>query len=131
MFLLDLLFAIVIGLLLVLLFSAPFRGRMPLGSFWLFLLIVFLVTWAGGLWIEPFGPTLFNVAWAPFLIVGVFVTLLLLAAAVPANPPRTPGEAVEQAREAEAAGAVLAGLTAFFWIFIVVSLIAIVLAYIL
>jgi hypothetical protein len=130
MFLLDLLFAFVVGFLIVSLFSVFVRGRTPWGSFWLFLLIVFLVTWAGGVWIEPFGPTLFDVAWAPFLIVGFFVTLLVLAAAVPIRSPRTPGEAIEQAREAEVASTVLAGLTVFFWIFLVASLVAIALGYI-
>jgi hypothetical protein len=129
MFLLDFLFAFVIGLFLVLLFSALFRNRTPWGSFWLFLLIVVLITWAGGIWVDPFGPTLFEVAWLPFLLIGVFV-IILLAATVPARPPATRVEAIEQAREAEAAGSVLAGLTIFFWIVIVFSLVAILLAYI-
>ncbi len=130
LFLLDFVFAFIIALLLVLLFSTLFRDRTPWGSFWLFLLIVVLVTWAGGLWIAPFGPTLFNVTWLPFLLIGIFV-VLLLAATVPARPPTTRAETIEQAREAEAAGSVLAGVTIFFWIVLVISLIAIILAYIL
>ncbi len=130
MFFLDFLFALGISLLLVLLFSALFRDRTPWGSFWLFLLIVVLLTWAGGIWVDPFGPTLFEVAWLPFLIIGVFV-IILLAATIPARPPATRPEAIERAREAEAAGSVLAGLTIFFWILIVFSLVAILLAYIL
>ncbi len=130
MFLLDLIFAFVISLLLVLLFSAFFRTRTPWGSFWLFLLMVFLITWAGGVWIEPFGPTLYDIAWMPFLYVGVFITIIL-AATVPARPPAVKRETIEEARAEDAAGSVLAGLTLFFWLAMIVTIITIVIAYIL
>ena len=128
MFLLDLLIALVIGFLLVLLFSALFRDRTPWGSFWIFLLVVFLVTWAGGIWIAPFGPTIFTVAWLPFLIVGIFITLLL-AATVPARPSRPQKGTIEEAKRTEAAESALTGLTLFFWISLIMTLTAIILAY--
>jgi hypothetical protein len=128
LFLLDLIAALIIGFLLVALFSALFRNQVPWGSFWIFLLIVFLVTWAGGLWIGPFGPTLFDVAWLPFLLVGLFVTILLVAT-VPPRPTRTP-MTVEQARKTEAERAAMAGLTIFFWIALIFTIVAIVLGYI-
>ena len=128
MFLLDLLIALVIGFLLVLLFSALFRDRTPWGNFWIFLLVVFLVTWAGGIWIAPFGPTIFNVAWLPFLIVGIFITLLL-AATVPARPSRPQKGTIEEAKRTEAAESALTGLTLFFWIALIMTLTAIILAY--
>jgi hypothetical protein len=49
MLLMDLVAALVIGLFLALLFSAIFQERVPWGSFWIFLLFVFLGTWAGGI----------------------------------------------------------------------------------
>jgi hypothetical protein len=126
MLLLEFVFAFIIGFLLVVLFSAFFRDRLPWGSFWLFLLIVFLGTWAVGAWITPFGPTLFDVAWLPFLLIGLFITILLFAA-IPAPPePRT----IEQARETQEERSALAGLTIFFWITLVFAIVAIVLAYI-
>lgn len=130
MFLMDLLIAFVIGFFLVLFFSALFRESTPWGSFWLFLLFVVLVTWAGGVWIEPFGPTVYEVAWLPFLMIGIFITILL-AATVPARPPATRREAIEEARAAEAAGSILDGVTLFFWIALILTIAAIVLAYIL
>ena len=130
MFFLDLLTALVIGFSLVLLFSFLFRDRMPWGSFWVFLLIVVLVTWAGGIWIGPFGPTVFDVAWLPFLIVGIFITLLL-AATVPARPrPPTPRtETIEEAHRTEPAASALAGLTLFFWLALILTIAVIILAY--
>jgi len=130
MFLLDLAFAFVIGFLLVLLFSLLFRDRMPWSSFWIFLLIVVLVTWAGGLWITPFGPTIFDVAWLPFLIVGIFITILL-AATVPVRtaPPATRKETTKEARRTEPSSSSLAGLTLFFWLALILTIAVIILAY--
>ncbi len=130
MFLLDLAVALLIGFLLALLFSALFRERIPWGSFWLFLLFVVLLTWAGGVWIGPFGPTVLDVAWLPFLIVGVFITILL-AATVPAGPrPTAPkDETIEGARRTEPAASALAGLTLFFWLALILTIAVIVLAY--
>ena len=128
MFLLDLLIALLIGFLLVLLFSALFRDRTPWGSFWIFLLVVFLVTWAGGIWISPFGPTFFEVAWLPFLTVGIFITILL-AATVSPRPSRPQKGTIEEAKRTESPESPLAGLTLFFWIALILTLIAIILAY--
>lgn len=128
MFLLDLLIALVIGFLLVLLFSALFRNKTPWGSFWIFLLVVFLVTWAGGIWIGPFGPTIFEVAWLPFLIVGIFITTLL-AATVSPRASRPQKGTIEEAKRTEAPESALTGLTLFFWIALILTLLSIILAY--
>jgi hypothetical protein len=48
----------------------------PLGVFVL-LLILFLATWAGGIWLVPIGPRLWGVAWTSFVAVGFFVALLI------------------------------------------------------
>lgn len=61
-----------------------------------FFTVLFLATWAGGLWLAPFGPTIWGVSWVGFLIVGLVVALLLAAVA----PPRG-GERPETTRGAE------------------------------
>lgn len=33
--------------------------------------------WAGGVWLPPVGPSMFGIAWMPFLFVGLVVALLL------------------------------------------------------
>ena len=48
----------------------------PLSVFAL-LLILFLATWAGGIWLVPLGPRLWGVAWGGFVVVGLLVALLM------------------------------------------------------
>jgi hypothetical protein len=125
MFIADFLFALAIGLLLTVLFGLVFRTRGPGAVWWTFLLIVFLAAWAGGLWVRPFGPPLFGVTWLPFLLMGLFFAILL-AAAIPARPPRTYGEAIAQTRAEEATVTVIG---VFFWILLFGLLLAVVLGY--
>jgi len=127
MFLVDLLVALAIALLLTAIFTAGFRNRGPWDVWWVFLLVVFLGAWAGGLWLAPFGPTLFDVAWLPFLFVGFIVALMLAAAVPPARPPRTYGEAVAEARAEEAA---VATFSIFLWVLLIGLAVAILIAYV-
>lgn len=97
-------------------------AAIAVGSLFLFFFVIlFLFTWAGGLWLRPFGPAAWDVAWLPFVLVGLFVALLLAAAAAPEQYPSVTGPAE---RDAPAAAAALAfGL--FFWILVIALLIAI------
>jgi hypothetical protein len=124
MFLLDLLVAFVLALLITGILSAALGNRGPWGLWWAFLLVLLLATWAGGLWITPFGPPLWGVSWLPMLFVGLTLALLL-AAAVP-KPPGTREDALAQAR-AEAATA--AAFSWFFWVSLIGLAIAILVAY--
>jgi len=125
MFFIDLLFALAVALLLTLIFAAILGARGPLGQCLGLFARRFSGRWAGGLWITPFGPPLFDTYWLPFLFVGL-IFALLLAAVAPVAPPRTRREAIAQAREEEAA---VAALTVFFWILIIALAGAVVLAY--
>lgn len=87
-----------------------------------FFVILFLSTLAGGLWIQPFGPQIGNVAWLPFVFVGLFVALLLAATetARPRDVTNAPtGEGDKLVAEARFA------LGVFFWILTVALLVAI------
>lgn len=128
MFLATLLFASTIGFLLVLLFSVLFREQTPWDNFWLFFLIVVLATWAGGLWIVPFGPTIFSIALLPCLFVGVFITILL-ASNTPRNPSKPQRVTIEEVQRNEPTDSTLEGLTPFFWIAMFLTLSAIIAAY--
>src|SRR5689334_22780496 len=55
-----------------------FSGLEP-ASIFVLLLILFLATWAGGIWLVPFGPRLWGVAWGTFVVVGLVVALLMAA----------------------------------------------------
>lgn len=76
-------------------FIAGFRKRGPWDNYLLFFAVVFLASWAGGIWFSPLGPLCGGVYWLPFLIVGV-IFALLLAAVVSPFPPDTTVQLLEQ-----------------------------------
>ena len=86
-FILELITALIVALILSGLFAmATRRGGRRTGLIWIFLLI-FFATWAGGVWLRPFGPTLWGVHWLSFLIIGIIVSLVL-AVLTPQRGPR-------------------------------------------
>jgi hypothetical protein len=102
------------------------------GLIWLFLIIL-LATWAGGVWLKPFGPTLWGIHWLPFILVGLVVFLFLIIV-LPRKAPRGRQETldmlerIEQEKELEEVAYIT--LSIFFWILLSVLLIAIILRYI-
>ena len=126
MFIVDMLFALVIALVLTGLFAMLFRGMRMGNGLLLFLLILFLATWTGGLWIGPFGPTLLNVYWLPFLLVGLLITLLMIVFIAPEPPARTLDEARMQARSDVQAVVVVDFL---FWVLLLGLLVTLIVAY--
>jgi len=127
----DLLIALLFAVALFLLFGAAIGARRPSQSLGaeavLFFLLLFLVIWAGGVWMEPFGPPVYGVFWAPFLFVGLVIVLLLAALTPPSRRrPVTAAEAIqaERAREAE-----VVTFSVFFWILATILLIAILVEY--
>jgi hypothetical protein len=83
MFFLNLLFAFLFGLLITIVFSAGFNRKGPWNNIFTFFIIVFLATWAGGIWVLPFGPALFGVSWLPYLFISLAAGLILAASAAP------------------------------------------------
>lgn len=105
--------ALLVTFLIVLLLALA-SGR-PLSGLWIVIIIVFLATLSGQLWITPFGPATWGVSWVPLLIVALFVALLFFALLPPAPGP-----------EAEAGAAVASvALGAFFWVMMVILLVSI------
>ncbi len=124
MFLIHLLYALFIGLGIAWLFGLALGTRGPWNSFIWFFLVIFLFSWGGGVWLTPFGPTGWGVSWLPFLFVGFFVTLLLLAA----TPRSARGRRALNARDATAANLkervadekeTESAVDVFFWVLIV------------
>jgi hypothetical protein len=85
MIVMDFVFALVVALMLVVIFAVIFNIRPPGFGVAAFFVIVFLASWAGGVWMTPLGPTGWGVYWLPFLLVGLMVALLLAAVRMP--PP--------------------------------------------
>lgn len=91
---LELIAALVVSSLLSVLFVLTTRresGRS--GLFWIFL-IIFPATWAGGIWIRPFGPPVWGIHWLKFLVAGS-ISALFLAASVTRVPPRARHETLK------------------------------------
>ena len=126
MFFGDILFALALAIIFTAIFAGGCRRRGPWCGLVPFFIILFFATWAGGLWLYPFGPLWFGVSWMPFLIFGLLVALLLAAATEP-MPPKTAQEAVDQAKEEVAAEQTL---NVFFWVILVLLIIGIISAYI-
>ncbi|MGM0382279.1 MAG: hypothetical protein ACQEQO_02110 [Thermodesulfobacteriota bacterium] len=106
---------------------AGFRGK------WLWIdllpifIIIFLVSWAGGIWLYPVGPLLLGTHWLPFLFVGIIFSLLigLLASS---NPYESTIEVVESKNHEDQRRQTIIALGIFFWI-MVISLMVAILAY--
>ncbi|MDX1577995.1 MAG: hypothetical protein R3266_05900 [Gemmatimonadota bacterium] len=121
MFLAELLAALAVAAIVVLVLALGFDRRSPWGGAGWFFLVVFLGAWAIGAWSSPIGPVLWGVSWVPFLF-GALIFGLLIAALTPPPRPRT----VEPERVDEADAAIAIG--AFFWVFVLVVVLAIALA---
>lgn len=87
--------ALIIAFVLTLIVGKGFKKFGYADLIGLFFLI-FLATWAGGLWIEPAGPAMWGVSLTVFIVVGGLVALLV-AASLPTprhrrhHPPPTGG----------------------------------------
>lgn len=107
MFLFELLIALFIAAFFVAIGVFALDRRGPWGSGWSFFTLLFLLTWAFGVWLVPFGPTAWGVAFVPFLLVGMFFAFLFAAL------PAVPGAGYE-AEPVETTGA----FTAAMWILV-------------
>lgn len=122
----EFVFAFVIALALSLIFVYGFRRRGPWTNFYIFFLIIFLATWAGGLWIMPIGPSISGIFWLPFLLVGAIFALLLAAAS---PPPKQPSIELKTREQVKKEKKIETAISVFMWVLIVVLLAAIIVGY--
>jgi len=126
MFLIDLLLALLVALIIAVIFSMALPGR-GAGVGGLFFIVILLATWAGAVWIRPFGPPVFGIYWMPFALVGLLVALL--AAAFSWGGPgggRTEEHSPEE-REAEADAETVGAMGAMvglLWVILIISALA-------
>lgn len=57
------------------------------GAFFAFLLVAMMM-WAASIWVQPMGPQVAGLAWAPVVGFGVLIALLLVALAEPSSAVR-------------------------------------------
>jgi hypothetical protein len=82
-----------------LLISTLLKGEHRTRLIWIFL-IIFLTTWAGGIWVRPFGPSFRGIYWLPFLWIGI-ITVLILAVFYPRRIPKSRWETLEMLQQIE------------------------------
>lgn len=93
-------FALIFAFVLSGLFALTTRRSLQRPGFIWLLLIVFLVIWAGGIWLKPFGPSVGGIPLLPFLLVGI-VFVLILAVSTPRLPPRGRNETIDMLERIE------------------------------
>lgn len=133
MMILEFVFALTIAFVLTLLFALIMqRGGRRTGFFWLFW-VIFLGTWAGGIWIRPVGPSLWGIKWLPFLLAGLLLALLL-AGHVPTRPPQNRRETLNMleriAQEEKLDKITYVSVNLFFWVMVVVFITVIITRYV-
>lgn len=117
MFFLDLIYAFGFSLLVVLLFSFVFKRQGP-WPFLVFLLVVFLASWAAGIWFTPAHAAGSDWYWLPFLVTALIVALLLTAA-LPPEPYQVRIKKTSRLGQPEEASESEVILGLFFWILII------------
>lgn len=128
MFFIHIIFALFFALILTAAFAAGFRSRGPWANLVVFFFVLFLASWAGGLWLAPFGPALWGTFWLPFFLAGLLVLLVLVASVPPAGQESTV-ELVDKKERAAEKKAAATALGVFFWVLIVLLIVAIVVRY--
>tara|TARA_R100001163_G_C5030436_1_gene170807 strand:+ start:393 stop:797 length:405 start_codon:yes stop_codon:yes gene_type:complete len=117
MFLFEFFMAIIISFIVTSLFVIAGK-KGPWSNLGSLFLVVFLVIWAGGIWLTPIGPQVFGSYLMPFIIMAGLLALLL-ANIIPHKDKKilkAPEE--EMARGDSDEMAAIASLGASFWIFI-------------
>jgi hypothetical protein len=99
-----------------------------LTGFLVFMVIIMLMSWAGGVWMRPIGPAAGGIYWLPFVLTGLLVALLIGAfhyTQSVRSAPIPPSKKEEKVHTAK----VTTELGLFFWALLVVLIVVIGVAY--
>ena len=96
------------------------RAR-PSTPVWALFILLFFAIWAGGMWIVPIGPVHLGIAWLPFVLMAILLTVFVVAL----SPRRGAGHRSEREVERE----VEVGLGLYFWVLIGALVAAVVASY--
>lgn len=133
MILKEFLISLSIALLICVVYALITRSDVRRTGFGWFLLFVLLATWAGGIWLRPFGPVWGDIRWLQFLIAGL-VVLLLFALFAPFKKPRGRRDTIDQlqeiARQKEVQKMTYVTLGIVFWVILAILIVAITIRYV-
>jgi hypothetical protein len=129
----EFMISLVVALVLYVIVALVTRKKVRRTGFVWFFLFVLMATWAGGVWIRPFGPALSDVRWLQFLVVGLLV-VLMFALFAPLTPPQGRQDTIDQleeiARQKELTQMTYITLGIVFWVIFVILIIAIIARYV-
>jgi hypothetical protein len=128
MFITGLLLAFFLAILFTVIFATGLRGHGWGMGLLFFFLILFLATWAGGLWLTPIGPLWLGVPWFSYLLVALIIGLLLATLTPDRRLGPSPSDRDLKKRAAARAETLIA-VDVLFWFLILGLLIAIVARY--
>lgn len=118
-FFIEFLFAFIVATMFAVMLVAGMgrTGPGPWSGLLFYGFLLFLLAWAGGVWLSPVGPSVWNVPLLPFLIAAV-IGLLIFAVLVPqTGPARRREEELQHATEGEAIAGVTIG--AAYWVVLI------------
>ncbi len=120
--------AFIFALLVAFIFSSGKSYSRSFGTIVIFFLILFLAGIAGGVWIVPFGPVLWGVAWMPVLFIILIFAFLF---AVPSPYAEKRALAVHPAKENEEnkVSQEAKALSIFVWLILAFLVVAIFIGY--
>lgn len=116
--------SLLMALVITVFFSGVLKHKGPWGAIWLVFITIFLSSWAGYLWINPFGPMVLGVSVAPIFVVGMIFAFILAAVTVPRRKTVKDLTIKEEVPEDTT---VAIGI--FFWIVLILLIIAIAIGY--
>ena len=129
----EFLISLVVALVLCVIVALVTRKKVRRTGFVWFFLFVLMATWAGGAWIRPFGPTLSDIRWLQFLVVGLLV-VMMFALFAPLKPPQGRQDTIDQleeiARQKELTQMTYITLGIVFWAIFAILIIAIIARYV-
>lgn len=113
---------VIVALVVGGMFYYGLKKRGPWGSFWTFLLVVFVGIWLAVVWVDPVGPVWYGAAWFDLFFVGIIFALLLAAA----TPSATKEQRMHQRSGSDDKEVRKTAISAFFWIMLFFILVAII-----
>ena len=116
--------ALLMALIITVFFSGVLKHSGPWDAIWLVFITIFLASWAGYLWINPFGPMVMGVSIMPIFVVGLIFAFILAAVT---TPKQRVVKDLEIKEEVPADTKVAIGI--FFWIVLILLVVAIITGY--
>ena len=116
---------ILITLFIGALFYFLLKKSGPWGTFWTFLLVLFLGILIAAVWLTPVGPVWYGAAWFDLFVIGILLALILAAATPTSNEQRRAAFKQSDVVDEKARGDSAIALGAFFWLMILLFLIII------